>query len=136
MAPREPIRVLLDTNFLMLPVRFGIDIRSELGRIIEASFSLATTPAVLDELRRLKANVKTRESKNIDFGLAMAESMEKLDDTLRPEEDVDDQLVRLSEREGLVVATTDAELRRRIRREGHPVVFMRQRRYLAIDGII
>lgn len=136
MTPRAPIRVLLDTNFLILPIRFGIDIRSELGRILEASFSLATTPAVLDELRRLKKNVKTGELKHIEFALALAEGMEKIDDVIGTEEDVDDQLVRLSEREGLIVATTDAELRRRIRRQGRPVVFMRQRRYLAFDGII
>jgi uncharacterized protein len=136
MTPRSPIRVILDTNFLMLPLRFGVDIRSELGRILETSFSLATTPAVLDELRRLKKNVRTSELKHIEFALTSAEGMEKIDDDIGPEEDVDDQLVRLSEREGLIVATTDAELRRRIRRQGRPVVFMRQRRYLTIDGII
>jgi rRNA-processing protein FCF1 len=136
MNARKPLRVLLDTNFLMLPTRIGVDIRRELERVIDASFSLATTPAVLDELRRLKVNVKTRELKNIEFALTMAEGIEKLRDSLGPEEDVDDQLVRLSDQEGLVVATTDAELRRRIRRLGHPVVFLRQRRYLAIDGLI
>jgi rRNA-processing protein FCF1 len=136
MSPRRPIRVLLDTNFLMLPIRFGVDLRPELGRVIEASFSLATTPAVIDELRRLKKNVKTRESKNIDFALASAEGMEKVDDVLLPEEDVDDQLVRLCETEDVIVATTDSELRKRIRRKGKPVVFLRQRRFLSIDGII
>jgi len=136
MSPRRPIRVLLDTNFLMLPIRFGVDLRPELGRVIEASFSLATTPAVIDELRRLKKNVKTRESKNIDFALASAEGMEKVDDVLLPDEDVDDQLVRLSETEDLIVATTDSELRKRIRQKGKPVVFLRQRRFLSIDGII
>jgi rRNA-processing protein FCF1 len=120
----------------MLPIRFGVDLRPELGRVIEASFSLATTPAVLDELRRLKKNVKTRESKYIDFALASAEGMEKLDTVLLPEEDVDDQLVRLSEQEDLIVATTDSELRKRIRKKGKPVVFLRQRRFLSIDGII
>lgn len=126
----------MDTNFLMLPVRFGVDTRAELGRIIEASFSLATTPAVLDELNRLKKNVKTRELKNIEFALTSAEAIEKVDAVLIPGEDVDDQLVRLSEEDGLIVATTDSELRKRIRLKGHPVVFMRQRRFLAIDGII
>lgn len=136
MAPRKPLRVLLDTNFLMLPVRFGIDLRPELGRVLEVSFSLATTPAVLDELRRLRKNVKTRELKNIEYALAMAEGMEKLDDILCLGEDVDDQLVRLAEMEGVIVATTDSELRRRIRKKCRPVVFMRQRRILSIDGII
>ncbi len=136
MTPRRTIRVLLDTNFLMLPPRFGVDIRRELERILEGAFSLATTSAVLTELTRLKANVKTREMRNIEFALSSAEGMEKLEDSLREGEDVDDELVRLSELEGVIVATTDSELRKRIKNLGHPVVFLRQRRYLAIDGII
>jgi rRNA-processing protein FCF1 len=120
----------------MLPVRFGVDLRPELGRVIEASFSLATTPAVLDELRRLKKNVKTRELKNIEYALTLAEGLEKVEDILCPGEDVDDQLVRLSEMEGIIIATTDSELRRRIRKKCRPVVFMRQRRFLSIEGII
>ena len=136
MTPRKPIRVLLDTNFLMLPMRFGVDLRPELGRVLEASFSLAITPAVIDELRRLKTNVKTRELNNIEYALTIAEGLEKVDDVLCPGEDVDDQLVRLADMEGLIVATTDSELRQRIRQKYRPVVFMRQRRYLSIDGII
>jgi rRNA-processing protein FCF1 len=136
MTPRRPIRVLLDTNFLMIPPRFGVDIRRELERVLEVAFSLATTPAVLGELNRLKANVKTREIRNIEFALASAEGMEKLDDTLREGEDVDDQLVRLSEGDDVIVATTDAEVRKRIKRLGHPIVFMRKKRYLELDGII
>ena len=55
--------------------------------------------------------------KNIEYALTMAEGMEKIDDILCPGEDVDDQLVRLAEYGGVIVATTDSELRRRIRQE-------------------
>ena len=136
MTLRKPIRVLLDTNFLMLPLRFGVDIKSEIGRIIEASFALVTTPAVIDELKRLKTQVKPNEEKEIDFALTLAEGVEKIDDILRPREDVDDQLLRLAAQDGCVVATTDTELRKRLRNKGLPVIFLRQSRYLAIDGII
>lgn len=136
MTPREPIRVLLDTNFLMLPIRFSVDIQSELGRIVESSFEMVTTPAVVNELLRLKNQVKPSEVKEIDFALVNAEGIKKLDDTLKSEEDVDDQLLRLAKSRRIVVATTDAGLRRRIRSAGFPVIYMRQRRYIAIDGII
>ncbi|MCX6648398.1 MAG: hypothetical protein NTV61_03300 [Candidatus Bathyarchaeota archaeon] len=136
MTPRKQIRVLLDTNFLMLPVRFGVDIKSEIGRIVEASFILTTTPAVVDELKWLKTQVKPSEVKEIDFALNLAEPLEKVDDVSGSVEDVDDQLLRLAEGDGYVVATTDAGLRRRLRGRGLPVIFLRQSRYLAIDGII
>jgi hypothetical protein len=136
MTLRKPIRVLLDTNFLMLPLRFGVDIKSEIGRIVEASFTLVTTSAIVDELKRLKTQVKPAEVKEIDFAINLTETLEKIDDVSKPREDVDDQLVRLADRDGYVVATTDAELRRRLRSRGLPVIFLRQSRYLAIDGII
>lgn len=136
MTTRKPIRVLLDTNFLMLPIRFGVDIQSELGRVLEASFTMATTPAVVDELKRLRTRVKPNKVKEIDFALTLVECVEKIDDVLRPQEDVDDQLLRLAKLSGCIVATTDIELRKRLRAGGLPVLFLRQSRYLAINGII
>jgi rRNA-processing protein FCF1 len=136
MTTRKPIRVLLDTNFLMLPIRFGVDIQSEFGRVLEVSFTTATTPGVVDELKRLRTQVKPNKVKEIDFALTLAEDVEKIDDVLRPQEDVDDQLLRLAELSGCIVATTDTELRKRLRKRGLPVLFLRQSRYLAIDGII
>jgi rRNA-processing protein FCF1 len=136
MTPRKQIRVLLDTNFLMLPVRFGVDIKSEIGRIVEASFILATTPAIVDELNRLKKQVKPSEVKDVDFAINLTETLEKISDVSEPGEDVDDQLLRLASSGGYLIATTDAELRKRLRSKGLPVIFLRQSRFLAIDGII
>jgi rRNA-processing protein FCF1 len=136
MTPRKQIRVILDTNFLMVPVRFGVDIKSEIGRIVEASFILTTTPAVVDELRRIKNQVKPSEVKDVDFALSLAETLKKIDDVLTLGEDVDDQLLRLAGSGGFLVATTDAELRRRLRSKGLPAIYLRQSRFLAIDGLI
>ena len=136
MPPREPILVLLDTNFLMVSIRFGVDVETELNRIIESSFKLATTTAIVDELRWLKTRVKPGEEKEIDFALALAERIAVLDEKLEPGEEVDDQLIRLASRGGCVVATTDAELRRRLKEWSIPVVYLRQRRHLAVDGLI
>ena len=136
MPPREPTLVLLDTNFLMVSIRFGVDVDSELGRIIDASFKLATTTAIVDELRRLKIRVKLSEENEIKFALALAERIAILDEKLEPGEDVDNQLIRLAARGNYIVATTDAELRRRLRKRSIPVVYLRQRRHLAIDGLV
>jgi rRNA-processing protein FCF1 len=47
---------------------------------------------------------------------------------------VDDSLLRLASTGGYVVATTDAELRRRLRRAGVKVLILRQKRYLQLVG--
>ncbi len=136
MTTRKPIQILLDTNFLMVPIRFGVDYQAEIERIIEASFILITTPAVVEELKQLKMSVKVGELKEINFALTLAEKITIIDEILAPGEKVDDQLIRIAKREGCVVATTDSELRRRLRRAGLSVIFLRQARYLVIEGLI
>lgn len=136
MPTREPTLVLLDTNFLMVSIRFGVDVEAELNRIIESSFKLATTTAIVDELRWLKTRVKPGEEKEIDFALAFAERITILDEKLKPGEEVDRHLIRLAASGGSVVATTDSELRRLLREKSIPVVYLRQRRHLAVDGLI
>ncbi|HSO25353.1 MAG TPA: twitching motility protein PilT, partial [Methanobacteriaceae archaeon] len=49
---------------------------------------------------------------------------------LEPEEKVDDALIRISK----VLCTNDRELREKARKKGITVVYLRQRKYLAIDG--
>ena len=136
MTTRKPIQILIDTNFLMVPIRFGVDYQAEIERIIESSFILITTPAVVEELKQLKNSVKVGEQKEINFALTQAEKITIIDEILAPGEKVDDQLIRIAKREECVVATTDSELRRRLRRAGLPVIFLRQARYLAIEGLI
>jgi len=136
MPLREPTLVLLDTNFLMVSIRFGVDVQEELKRVIETAFKLATTKAVVEELKWLRTRVKPGEVKEVDFALAEADKITILDPNLESGEDVDDQLIRLAARSGYIVATTDAELRRRLRERSIPVVYLRQRRHLAVDGLI
>jgi hypothetical protein len=136
LTPRKVLTVVLDTNFLLVPIRFGVDIQTEMARVIEASFVLATTPAVVEELKRLETKVKPAEVKEISFALGIVSKIEVVDDILAPGEDVDDQLLRLADKNGYIVATTDAGLRRRLRDKGLPVVFLRQTRHLAIEGLI
>jgi len=136
LTPRKVLTVVLDTNFLLIPIRFGVDVRAELGRVVEASFVLTVTPAVLEELRRLEDKVKASEAKDIRFALDFASQMKVIDDILAEGEEVDDQLLRLAVERGYIVATTDGGLRRRLREKGLPVVFLRQTRHLAIEGLI
>jgi rRNA-processing protein FCF1 len=132
----KPIKILLDTNFLMIPIRFGVNYRAEIERIIEASFILITTSAVVDELKQLKNSVKIGELKEINFALALTENITIVNETLSNGETVDDQLIRFAKKEGCVVATTDSELKRRLRKSGIPVIFLRQTRHLVIEGLI
>jgi hypothetical protein len=132
MKPRG-IPILLDSNFLFIPVEEGVDIFAELERLLGLPRCMIPTP-VLEELRRLRERAKPAEARRIDLALRLAERCEPLEVELMEGEEVDDLLLRIGKELGCLVATNDSELKRRLRREGVPVIYLRQRAYLELEG--
>jgi len=55
--------------------------------------------------------------------------------TLEPQETVDDAIVKASQKLGAVVATTDIELKKRLRAINVPVVYLRETSKLEVEGV-
>ena len=49
-----PTKVLLDTNFLLVPIRFGVDIFTEAERALNQLVELTVSTGVLREMEALK----------------------------------------------------------------------------------
>ena len=125
--------VVIDTNFFMVPFQFNVDIISELEKILP-SYKLTTPSFVINELKGLKRNNKgkTRLNANLALKLANSSKIEIKDISLLENETVDDALLRVSE----VLATNDIELKKRAKDKGITVAYLRQKKYIAIDGKI
>jgi len=132
MRPRG-IPILLDSNFLLIPPEEGVDIFAELERLLGLPRCLLPTP-VLEELKRLREGAAPSEARKIDLALRLADRCELLEAELREGEGVDSLLLRLAKDMRCPVATNDGELRRRLRREGIPVIYLRQRSHLELEG--
>ncbi|RLI07148.1 nucleotide-binding protein, partial [Candidatus Bathyarchaeota archaeon] len=135
-AKRRGTTVILDSNFLFIPLRFGVDIFEELQRLVGGLVRCVVPSPVVEEMRRLRRDAKPSLRKEINFALTLAERCEKVEVPVEAGEAVDDALIRLAKRWRCPVATNDTELRRRLRAEGIPVIYLRQRAYLEADGII
>lgn len=129
----ESKEVVIDTNFFMVPFQFNIDIIDELEKALP-SYKLTTPIFVINELKGLKRNNKGKIRLNADLALKLANSsnIEIKDISLENNETVDDALLRVSE----VLATNDIELKKRARKKGITVAYLRQKKYIAIDGKI
>ena len=125
--------VVIDTNFFMVPFQFNVDIITELEKILP-SYKLTTPSFVINELKGLKNNNKgkTRLNANLALKLANSSKIEIKDISLLENETVDDALLRVSE----VLATNDIELKNRAKEKGITVAYLRQKRYIAVDGKI
>lgn len=129
----ESKEVVIDTNFFMVPFQFNVDIIDELEKILP-SYKLTTPIFVINELKGLKRNNKGKIRLNANLALKLANSsnIEIKDISLENNETVDDALLRVSE----VLATNDIELKKRARKKGITVAYLRQKKYIAIDGKI
>ncbi|MBE6492164.1 MAG: twitching motility protein PilT [Methanobrevibacter sp.] len=125
--------VVIDTNFFMVPFQFNVDIITELEKILP-SYKLTTPSFVINELKGLKKNNKGKIRLNANLALKLANSskIEIKDISLLENETVDDALLRVSE----VLATNDIELKNRAKDKGITVAYLRQKRYIAVEGKI
>jgi len=135
-AKGRGVAVILDSNFLFIPLRFGVDIFAELQRLLGGSVRPVVPSPVLDELRLLRDGASPSLRREIDFALALVGRCDVVEARIDPGETVDDALVRIATRCRCPVATNDADLRRRLREEGVPVVYLRQRSRLEVEGFI
>jgi len=125
--------VVIDTNFFMVPFQFNVDIITELENLLP-SYKLTTPSFVINELKGLKRNNKgkTRLNANLALKLANSSKVEIKDISLLENETVDDALLRVSE----VLATNDIELKNRAKDKGITVAYLRQKKYIAVEGKI
>lgn len=121
------MKVLLDTNALMMPEQFGIDIFGELERLGYFEF-LVPTP-VIEELRWIAKSAdsgRDKRSAKVALGLAgLCREIARLGEA-------DSVLEDLALCIGAAVLTNDKELKKRLISSGVTVIYLRQRRYLEI----
>jgi len=125
--------VFIDTNFFLIPFQFNVDIIEEFKRILP-NYKLVTTDFVINELKGLKKNkkIKIRLAAGLGLKIAQSDEIEIRNIPLNDNESVDDALVRISD----VLATNDGVLKNKAKNKGIALVYLRQKKYLAIDGYL
>jgi hypothetical protein len=110
---------------------FGVDVMSELDRLLQRRYSLVIPKPVVGELKKLAARGKPAERSAARLGIALA----KRGKVVNVEGNADEVILTMA-CENCVVGTTDAELRRKLRRKGVSVMYLREKSHLALDGRI
>jgi len=126
------LKVIADTSFLMIPGMFRVDVKKELERLIEREYELLIPKAVMTELERLSREGTPKEKAAAELGLLIARGVT----IAGGEKSADEFIVELAVGGKCVVGTTDAALRRRLRKLGTTVVYLRQKSHLAVEGSV
>ncbi|MDD1671645.1 MAG: nucleotide-binding protein [Methanomicrobiales archaeon] len=125
----DRVTVLLDTNALMLPVQFGIDIFSELERIL-GQYQPVVLRGTLEELERI-AQGTGDNAVAARVGRTLAERCHMEGDK-EERGDVDTAIIRFAERNQCAVVTNDLALKKILQEKGIRVISMRKLKRL--DG--
>ncbi|MEW5996886.1 MAG: PIN domain-containing protein [Candidatus Micrarchaeota archaeon] len=122
-------KVVLDTNFLLLPYQFGVDIAKQIEGLLEAPHELVVPDGVAAELGKL-AKGRGKEGAAARFALKFLEAHKVR--RVRSAGDVDGWIAEYAEKEGAVVATNDAALRHKLKNAGVKVIVLRSRARLGM----
>ena len=129
-------RIILDTNFLLIPAQFGLDIFTELDKTLDYSYSLFIMDKSLEELKEASKQQKGALKEAVKVTLSLVKSMKdnnKLNIIPAKTSYIDREILETADKETLV-ATQDLELRRKLHEKGIKTIVMRQRKHLVIEG--
>lgn len=125
-------KVILDTNFLLIPGQFKVDIFTQIKKIMDHPYELCIVDKTNTELNKLAATGKEKDRFASKLALVMTRQKNlKTLHSFGSKKSVDDIIVKKSD-SNTFVATQDKALRGRVRRKGAKIIGLRQKKYLVI----
>jgi len=123
--------LILDTNFLLIPGQFKVDIFTEIERVMNEPFELCMIDKSIDELNKLAAAGKQEDkfAAKLALVLTIQKNLKRLHSF--GSKSVDDIIVKNADK-NTYVATQDKQLRERVKEKGAKIIGMRQQKYLMI----
>jgi rRNA-processing protein FCF1 len=129
--------VLLDSNFLILPASHKIDVFREIENLLCLNVVFVTIQPVINELKRLSRK-PTKLGKKASFALKLVSKCNiiELDSKNISNGNADDLILEFSKSRKIIVATTDINLKKRLREMNVPVIYLRGRSQIKLDGYL
>ncbi|MBN1385517.1 hypothetical protein JW968_00900 [Candidatus Woesearchaeota archaeon] len=120
-------KIVLDTNFVMIPAEFGIDVFKEIRNCLDCQYKLFIVDKTIKELEKIleKGKGKEKSSAKLALDLIKAKALNII--PMESPEYTDRLLLDLGEK-GYIIATQDKELKRKLKEKGAKVLTLRQKR--------
>jgi len=122
--------IILDTNFLLIPSQFKIDIFSEIDRICDFNYEIFILDKTIDEIKKIIKEQRGKHKKAAKIALALIER--KRIKKIKTNEDLDVDSLLLKQKNA-IIATQDIELKRKLKKNRIKIITLRQKKYLALS---
>jgi len=124
-------KIILDTNFLMIPWQFRVDIFSEFDRICSFNYKLYIFEESINELRNIISASGGKDKKAAEFALKLIK-LKNISMIKSKKKDVD-SLILENANEDDFVATQDMQLKRELVKKGVSLIALRKKKYLILN---
>jgi len=128
------LKIILDSNFLFVPAQFKLDIFEGIMNLLNQNYESIVLSTTIDELRSIMERGAPKLRKQAEMALKLAEKCDLVNVDRKPRETNDDVIIRVAKQMKCLVATNDSELRKRLRNISVPVVYVRQKSRLELEG--
>jgi hypothetical protein len=132
----DTLKIILDSNAFFVSLEFKIDIFTEVERLINRNVSFILLSPVKRELEILANKESPKIRREAAYALKLTEKCKYVpidsDEKMR----TDDVIVKVAKAWSSPVFTNDSQLRKRLRDISVPVIYVRQKSRLEIDGLI
>lgn len=135
-SKKEPAKVILDSNSFFVPLQFNIDIFEGIEKLLNRKCELILLSPIRQELEKLFEKGSPKMRKNASFALRLSEKCKLVKDLdeqysgLPPDEVV----FQVAQDWDCAVFTNDKKLRKRLRDINVPVIYVRGKSRLEMDG--
>jgi len=120
-------RIIIDTNFLLIPAQFNVDIFSKIKELMTVPYKLVILDETVKELEKIMEEQRGKSRDAAKLGLQLIEGRVEIITTLGGH--ADDLIVNMSD-ENTIVATQDQELKRRLKGKDIKIIYLRQKKQL------
>lgn len=131
-----PVKVIIDSNFLFAPIHFNIDVYEGLSTLLDRKYEPVILSTNLEELEKMTDSNSTKLRRDAKLALKLAERCRILKVERSISESNDDVIVRVASKLRCPVATNDQALRKKLRNINVPVIYLRQKSRLEMDGAV
>ncbi|MBI3034944.1 DUF188 domain-containing protein [Candidatus Woesearchaeota archaeon] len=126
-------RIIIDTNFLLIPLQFRIDIFSEFSRVCDFNYGMFIFDKSIDELKNIIKKQSGKDRKAAQFALKLIKL--KNISVINSSHNGVDSLILENLDKDAIVATQDIKLKKKLLEKGASVIIMRQKKYLELETL-
>ena len=125
-------RIIIDTNFLLIPIQFKVDIFTEIDRICHFNYELSIFEKSIEELKDIIREQSGKSKKAAQFALKLVKL--KNIKMIKSNQGYVDSLILKNINKNTIIATQDIKLKKELIERGASVIILRQKKYLQLIG--